>query len=205
LSIEVLSRYLQRFPNSLKAVNVKACNVYRLCDDGKAALEVIETCCGKKAIRGNALLEHNAVVFQDGQRALHILPNLVGKVPEARLNLAIYYLKNNEKAAAAELMDSVEANCPPSHALLGILSTETGQANRNPDALAKAQSHFQSVGSSPTECDTILGRQCMASSLILLKEYGDALVYLGMIHRALLLLILMYLSRCLHRCFYRIH
>ena len=33
------------------------------------------------------------VVFQGGQGALQVLPPLVDMVPEARINLAIYYLR----------------------------------------------------------------------------------------------------------------
>jgi intraflagellar transport protein 56 len=33
------------------------------------------------------------VVFQNGEGALQVLPPLVDVIPEARLNLVIYYLK----------------------------------------------------------------------------------------------------------------
>jgi intraflagellar transport protein 56 len=39
------------------------------------------------------LFKHNLVVFQSGEGALQILPPLVDVIPEARLNLVIYYLK----------------------------------------------------------------------------------------------------------------
>lgn len=38
----------------------------------------------------HALLQ---VVFRGGEGALQVLPPLVGVIPEARLNLVIYYLK----------------------------------------------------------------------------------------------------------------
>ena len=34
------------------------------------------------------------------------------------------------------------------------------------------------VGASPSECDTIPGRQCMASCFFILKQFDDVLVYL---------------------------
>ena len=120
-------------------------------------------------------------MFEAGQKALKVLPDLLERVPEAKLNLAIYYLRQNEVEAAAELLQGVEAISPQSHALLGVLNTQIGQARQSPELLTKAMSHFQTAGSSPTDADTILGRQCMASSLLLLKEYEDALVYLGML------------------------
>ena len=41
-----------------------------------------------------------------------------------------------------------------------------------------AQNFFQMVGASPSECDTIPGRQCMASCFFILKQFDDVLVYL---------------------------
>ena len=39
------------------------------------------------------LIKHNLVVFRAGVGALQILPPLIDVLPEARLNLVIYYLK----------------------------------------------------------------------------------------------------------------
>ena len=41
-----------------------------------------------------------------------------------------------------------------------------------------AQQYFQLVGASATECDTIPGRQCMASCFFLLKQFEDVNTYL---------------------------
>ena len=42
---------------------------------------------------GQDLIRHNLVVFRGGEGALSVLPDLVDVIPEARLNLVIYYLK----------------------------------------------------------------------------------------------------------------
>lgn len=42
---------------------------------------------------GQELLHHNLVVFRAGDSSLQVLPPLVDVIPEARLNLVIYYLK----------------------------------------------------------------------------------------------------------------
>eukprot|EP00804_Cyclotella_cryptica_P000538 CCRYP_009952-RA/>CCRYP_009952-RA protein AED:0.13 eAED:0.13 QI:0/0.5/0/1/1/1/3/0/555 len=178
LSLEALSVYSKVFPDSTTVANIKACNVFRLCD-AKAAQEVLETHCDEKTIQENELIRHNMAVFKEGEKAIKVFPNLLERVPEARLNLAIYYLRNGEIQAASDLLDAFDGFCPHSHVVLGMLNTLIGQVKRSEESLAKAQSHFQSVGNSPSECDTILGRQCMASSLYLLKEYEDALIYLG--------------------------
>ena len=53
-----------------------------------------------------------------------------------------------------------------------------GQQNDSKDHVKTAQQHFQYVGASSTECDTIPGRQCMASCFFLLKQFDDVLIYL---------------------------
>jgi intraflagellar transport protein 56 len=42
----------------------------------------------------------------------------------------------------------------------------------------QAQQDFQLVGTSPLECDTIPGRQCVASFLFLKKQFENVLIYL---------------------------
>ena len=42
------------------------------------------------------LIKHNLVVFRSGEGALQILPPLIDVLPEARLNLVIYYLRQGE-------------------------------------------------------------------------------------------------------------
>lgn len=44
-----------------------------------------------------------------------------------------------------------------------------------------AQHNFHLVGSSASECDTIPGRQCMASSYFLAGQFEEVLVYLNSI------------------------
>lgn len=40
------------------------------------------------------LIRHNLVVFRNGDGALQVLPSLIDVLPEAKLNLVIYHLKN---------------------------------------------------------------------------------------------------------------
>ena len=47
--------------------------------------------------------------------------------------------------------------------------------------LKMARSFFQLVGASASECDTIPGRQCMASCFFLLKQFDDVNIYLNSI------------------------
>lgn len=49
------------------------------------------------------------------------------------------------------------------------------------EQLKLAQQSFHLVGSSASECDTIPGRQCMASSYFLAGQFEEVLVYLNSI------------------------
>lgn len=65
---------------------------------------------------------------------------------------------------------------PSTHSLAG-----SGQSQDRPDHLKLAQQFFQLVGASSSECDTIPGRQCMASCFFLLHQFDDVLIYLNSI------------------------
>lgn len=54
-----------------------------------------------------------------------------------------------------------------------------GQVKADSEHLKKAQQYYQLVGASASECDTIPGRQCMASCFFLLKQFEDVLVFLS--------------------------
>jgi intraflagellar transport protein 56 len=60
-----------------------------------------------------------------------------------------------------------------------IVQLSLGQASGSQEQLKAAQQYFQVVGSSPSECDTIPGRQAMASCFFMLKQYEDVLVFLS--------------------------
>jgi intraflagellar transport protein 56 len=180
VSLEVLNGYLGTHPDSAVALNLKACNHYRLYNGQSAEeqlkplLELESEANGKR----NELVEHNLVVFRNGAGALSVLPKLVNLLPEARMNLAIYYLRNGESREAYELMKEVEPVGPQEYILKGIVNALEGQKTDNAAMLKMAQQYFQIVGSSASECDTIPGRQSMASCFYLMRQFEDVLVYL---------------------------
>lgn len=53
-----------------------------------------------------------------------------------------------------------------------------GQVKDSQEHMKQAQQYFQLVGASASECDTIPGRQSMASCFFLLKQFEDVLVFL---------------------------
>ena len=183
VSLEILAAYLQAHPDSSVALNLKACNQFRLYD-GKAA-EAELAPLTKEAVTvekiESKLVRHNMVVFQSGERALQILPPLVGMVPEARLNLVIYHMHNGEVQEAFELMKDIEPSSPQEYILKGVTNLAVGQAMDSREHLKVAQQYFQLLGASASECDTIPGRQCMASCFFILRQFDDVLIYLSSI------------------------
>ena len=104
VSLEILAVYLQSHPDSAIAINLKACNHFRLYN-GKAAEAELKV-LGDQGLnlQDNDLIRHNVVVFRGGEDALQVLPPLVDFVPAARLNLVIHYLRNDEVKEAFELV-----------------------------------------------------------------------------------------------------
>lgn len=71
------------------------------------------------------------VVFQNGEGALQVLPPLVDVIPEARLNLVIFYLKQGNIIEAYELMKDVEPSQPNEYILKGVVNAAIGQENNS--------------------------------------------------------------------------
>ncbi|XP_063240940.1 intraflagellar transport protein 56 isoform X4 [Bacillus rossius redtenbacheri] len=131
VSQEVLQVYLQAHPDSAVAINLKACNHFRLYN-GKAAENELRT------------------LLDDIHEAYALIKDLEPVVPQE------YILK-------------------------AVVNAALGQEIGSREHLKAAQQLFQVVGSSSSECDTIPGRQCMASCLFLQRQFEDVLVYLGSI------------------------
>merc|ERR1719353_1506128 len=181
VALEILQTYLANFPSSITGVNLKACSHYQLYN-GKAAeseLKVLQ----QSASSGNLfqehdLLQHNLVVFRNGENALQVLPPLLEIIPEARLNLVIYQLRIDEVNEAYNLIKDLEPAVPREYILKGVVFAALGQRTGSREHLKLAQQLFQLVGASASESDTIPGRQCMASCFFLLRQFDDVLVYL---------------------------
>jgi len=181
VALEILQTYITQNPNSIIAVNLKACSHYQLYN-GKAAeaeLKVLQ----QSSQSGNIwsehdLLQHNLVVFRNGENAIQVLPPLLDIIPEARLNLVIYHLRLGEAQEAYNLIKDLEPSMPREYILKGVVFAALGQVTNSQEHLKLAQQLFQLVGASASECDTIPGRQCMASCFFLLRQFEDVLVYL---------------------------
>lgn len=104
------------------------------------------------ALTGRAILPHPPqVVFRDGEGALQVLPKLIDVVPEARLNLIIYHLRQNELDDAYDLIRDLDPAVPAEYILKGVVNACIGQEQDAEDHLKLAQQYFQLVGGSASE------------------------------------------------------
>ncbi|VDM15371.1 unnamed protein product [Wuchereria bancrofti] len=178
----MLQLYLNENPDSAIAINLRACNHYKLYN-GKTATKELQKL---KNVKGSTfayvkdLISHNTVVFYDGNAALQVFPPLMDTLPEARLNLIIFYLKRGEIEAAFDLVNNINPQQPIEYLLKAITYCIIGYQKKS-EHLDKAQEYFSVVGKSATECDTITGRQAMASSYFLSNQFDEVLVYLDSI------------------------
>lgn len=126
ISQEVLDLYLIKHPDSTVAINLKACNRFRL-SNGRAADAELKSLIANDGNFGADLIRHNLVVFRNGENALQVLPGLVDIIPEARLNLAIHYLRAGDVNRAEELMRGVQPSIPSEYILKGVVHSVLGQ------------------------------------------------------------------------------
>ncbi|XP_008592089.1 PREDICTED: tetratricopeptide repeat protein 26, partial [Galeopterus variegatus] len=154
VSQEVLAVYLQQIPDSTIALNLKACNHFRLYN-GKAAEAELKSLMDNASSSfefAKELIRHNLVVFRGGEGALQVLPPLVDVIPEARLNLVIYYLRQDDVQEAYNLIKDLEPTTPQEYILKGVVNAALGQEMGSRDHMKIAQQFFQLVGGSASEC-----------------------------------------------------
>ncbi|ETV97060.1 hypothetical protein, variant [Aphanomyces invadans] len=191
ISSEMLATYLSAVDaHSMVARNLAACNTFHLVD-GMSAEKSLNLRGDQRGAAGHALVEHNLVVFRDGELALRLWPALVDTVAEAQLNLALFHIKHDKFDKAYDMLDAFEPAQPIEYIVKAIVHMWMGQQQAegvsqvhrgaitpNNEHLFLSEKYFETVGAASTECDTIRGRQAMASLYLLRKEFATALVYL---------------------------
>ena len=185
VSMDIIDVYLQSFPDSVLALNLKACLQFKLCDGAAAERELKGIIRNQSLVENNNILRHNTVVFSDGKHANETLPLLVDFIPEAKMNLAIFYLKSHKIDKAHEIMKDFTPTVPLEFTLKGIALAMKGQASNDERLLHLARELLQSVGQSPIDRDTVPGRQCMASYLFLENQFDEANIYFNSINNYL--------------------
>ncbi len=176
--------------DSVAAKNLKASNSFRLYNGVAALDELKEMEDLEKVLSANDLLRHNMVAFTDGQnKVLQILSPLIDSIPEAKLNLALYHLLNDDIVEAHELLQDMEVVSPQENILLAVALTKYYQSLKdskdNEHLLKEAKTYLHLVGTSPNDADTIPGRQCMAQYYFLQEQFDEVNVYLDSIRNYL--------------------
>ena len=115
-SCAFLQQYLAACSDSVLAVNLKACNTFRLASGREAEAELAAVRAGDAP--QHDLVRHNVVVFRGGAHALRDLTPLLAAVPEARLNLVVYHLRRGAVRDAYALIAELEPSLPQVRLLL---------------------------------------------------------------------------------------
>jgi intraflagellar transport protein 56 len=196
IALDLVNHYISIHPDSVIAVNLKACIEYSSNGNDKEAKKILfdlqEKTKKPDLIEDNDILRHNLSVFDTSDSTsnkLKTFSNLLDIIPEARQNLIIYYLRNDQITQAYNLIKDMQPITTKDYILKAIVHCVMGyqQQSENPielnDNLRKAQTFFQSIGASTSECDTIEGRQCMASCFRLGGMFNDELIYLDSIEQ----------------------
>ncbi|MCP9262064.1 Intraflagellar transport protein 56 [Dirofilaria immitis] len=83
--------------------------------------------------------------------------------------------------AALNLVSDMDLQHPVEYLLNAITYCIFGYQKQSKEHLKLAQEHFKVVGESAVECDTIIGRQAVASSYFLNNQFDEVLTYLNSI------------------------
>lgn len=179
--IELIQQVSLRNGESLTTVNLKACAIYKL-SGSEAAIGVYNKLYEElPRLKQHPLLKHNMCVFDGGEKALHTLPALVDIIPKARYNLTVLLLHNGDVERAWDYMRDYEPCDPQELILRGVAAAMYGQKMEDEEGISLAAEIFNLIGTSKSERDTVPGRQSMASNLILMHKFEDAIRYLDTI------------------------
>nr|CAB3267332.1 intraflagellar transport protein 56-like [Phallusia mammillata] len=183
LSRELLDDYLSTHPNSYVALNLKACLHFKQYGgkQAEAELKPLKNPSSHCVLFGLDLINHNKVVFRRGAGAMQILPPLVDVVAEARINLAIYHFQQDEYEEAYKLCQNLTPTGSPDYILKAAAFSAYGQEEGLVAVIKAAQQYYHLVGHSSGECDTVVGRRCLAAHFFLLRQFEEVVLYLDTI------------------------
>lgn len=190
VALDQVNIYLNQHPESLTANNLKAAILYSYLGKTKDATEVLKELAkrhkGGNLIEENDLLRHNYAVFNHDEShatsKLKTFSNLVDIIPEAKTNLILYYLKNGQVNQAHNMVQDMQPASTKDYIIIAIVHYLLAcKGEKREENEKKAYTYFHSVGASSSDCDTIEGRQCMASCMRISNLYSDEETYLDSI------------------------
>jgi intraflagellar transport protein 56 len=124
------------------------------------------------------------VVFHNGEDGLIELPKLVDSLPEARFNLALLYMRQNNPTEAYHLIQKFRPISTADNILKANVLLSFGQLTNEAAILEEANTIFAEIGELDVVRDTVPGRQCLATSKFMTSEYDDVLKILQSIEKS---------------------
>jgi intraflagellar transport protein 56 len=183
---ESVDRYLAANSDSAVGLNLKACAYLRLFDTEIAESQLLQirkfSSAGYSFL--NALVTHNLVVFHNGEDGFTELPKLVEALPEARFNLALLFLRDNNPTEAYRLLQKVQPMDTSENILKANVCLAFGQLTSETTILEEANAIFGEIGELEVVRDTVPGRQCLATTKFLTSDYDDVLKILHSIEKS---------------------
>jgi intraflagellar transport protein 56 len=176
-SNESVDQYLAQNSDSAVGLNLKACDYLRMFDADIAQSQILQIRKFSSASYSfiDALVEHNLVVFHNGEDGFTVLPRLVGSLPEARFNLALLYMRDNNPTEAYNLLQRYQPLETTEVILRATVWLAYGQLTQEGALLAEANHTFADIGEMETIRDTVPGRQCLATTKFIMSEYNETL------------------------------
>ena len=178
--LATIDQYLVKEKNSFVASNLRACVYYKLFKIKEAQAE-INPLINVYPNGFNKILQHNFALFTNDDQCLKVWHDCIKVLPEAACNIVLYYLKQNQLKDAKEIADKINPITLEESLVNAVCYAEYGQQYGDKTAVDVAIQLFEAIGLKKEEENTILGRQCLASSLFLTKNYEEAEIYVDSI------------------------
>lgn len=184
-SNDSVDQYLAVNSDSAVGLNLKACDYFRLFSPDVAESQLLQIRKFASASYNfvDSLIQHNLVVFHSGEDGFTILPKLVDSLPEAKFNLALLYMMQNNCTEAFNLLQNFQPVDISEIVLRAIVILAFGQLNGDVNMIEESNSIFAEIGSMDVVKDTVPGRQCLATTKFIAGEYQETLRILDTIEQ----------------------
>ena len=113
--------------------------------------------------------------FHHGEGGFKDLPQLVNVIPEARFNLAVLYMRQNNPIEADNVLQNFTPLDVTDSFLKATVSLGIGQITPDDNSIAEARDIFMELGELDVVKDSIPGRECLASGYFLSQNYDETL------------------------------
>ncbi|OHT07657.1 TPR Domain containing protein [Tritrichomonas foetus] len=180
-----VDEYLAVNSDSAVGLNLKACDYFVLFDADVAESQLLQI---KKFSSASyqfidTLIKHNTVVFHNGEDGFTVLPQIADSLPEAKFNLALLYMRENNSAEAMNLLQEFQPADVNELVLKGTVYLGFGQLSGDTSLIEEANTIFAEIGQMDIVKDTVPGRHCLATTKFITGEFQEALRILDTIEQ----------------------